>query len=392
MPGRDRFLRTSAQEVDPLSWFVGPFLPLAFAGLIFLFGTVMTVVFWGSSPQPGLQLAGLWLAALGGLVIHVRSRPLQRPIGYGSASIALGAALLGMILSALDYRGTSLDIGLWWGPGAPALILLGLAPYLPVRKVLVLGIATTVAASTAGFLILYPVDASIGPVTTALVFAYPPAMSTAGAALFSYTIVSRVSRALESPSRIMVPGQTVRDEAVQELERVTLARLTARAAPFLLQIADAGEVTHADRSLAGQLARRLRDDLVTQADASWLDAVASDTRLVVIDPERLARHMTNAQRTALRAMLRAILELPETDTGSLHIELRRAPDGATAAAVSMDAALPEGRRIMHLAPYYLTLGTAVDDLEFDRDRLTFRIPSEATAEGRLRARGSEGDR
>ena len=374
MAVRERDLRRSAQEVDPLSWFVGPYLPLAFAGLIFAFGTVMTIVFWGSSPQPGLQLAALWLAALGGLVIHVRTRPVLRPFGYGSAAIALGAAVLGVILSALDYRDTDFQLTLWWGPGAPALILLGLAPYLPVRKLLVVGIAATVAVAVVGFAILYPNDTTTGPITTALILAYPVAISTAATALFSYTIVSRVSRALESPSRLMVPGQTVRDEAVERLERITLARLTARAAPFLLQIADAAQVTHADRSLAGQLARRLRDDLVTQADASWLDAIAADTRLVVVDPERLARSMTNAQRTALRGMLRAILDLPETDTGSLLIELRRTPDGSTAAAVSMDAALPEGRRIMHLAPYYLTLGTAVADLEFDRDRFTFRIP------------------
>jgi hypothetical protein len=133
-------------------------------------------------------------------------------------------------------------------------------------------------------------------------------------------------------------------------------------------------VEPSDRALAGQLARRLRDDLVTQASESWLDTVAGSSRLVVVDPDRLARRMDAAQRTALLAMLRAVLDLPETDAGSLLVELRRSPDGSTAVAVSMDMSLPEGRRIMHLAPYYLTLRTAVADLEFDRDRLTFRIP------------------
>jgi hypothetical protein len=39
--------------------------------------------------------------------------------------------------------------------------------------------------------------------------------------------------------------------------------------------------------------------------------------------------------------------------------------------------LPEGRRIMHLAPYYLTLGTTVQHLQWSRDRflkLTFNLP------------------
>jgi hypothetical protein len=59
--------------------------------------------------------------------------------------------------------------------------------------------------------------------------------------------------------------------------------------------------------------------------------------------------------------------------------LRRATDGATAVAVSMDQALPDGRRIMHLAPYYLTLRTAVEDLTIETERLlklSFRIPAE----------------
>jgi hypothetical protein len=77
-------------------------------------------------------------------------------------------------------------------------------------------------------------------------------------------------------------------------------------------------------------------------------------------------------------MLRAIVDTPGIDSGSLMVELREAPDGATAVAVSLDMALPEGRRIMHLAPYYLTLRTAVDDLTIDRAtllKLSFSVPA-----------------
>jgi hypothetical protein len=120
----------------------------------------------------------------------------------------------------------------------------------------------------------------------------------------------------------------------------------------------------------------MRDDLVTQSKLSWLDSIASESRLVVVDPDQLARRMNNAQRTALRGMLRAILDIPATDSNSLMVELRKAPDGATAVGVSLDMALPEGTRIMHLAPYYLTLKTAVRDLAIDQDErlsLTFRM-------------------
>ena len=116
---------------------------------------------------------------------------------------------------------------------------------------------------------------------------------------------------------------------------------------------------------------------MTQSNVSWLDSIASTSRLVVIDPERRAVTMRAAQRTALRALLQAILDTPGTDAGSLLVELRSAPDGSTAVGVSLDMELPEGRRIMHLAPYYLTLGTEVKDLQMTRDRflkLSFNLP------------------
>ncbi len=150
--------------------------------------------------------------------------------------------------------------------------------------------------------------------------------------------------------------------------------------PFIEQVARDGVVTTADRTLAGQLARRLRDDLVTQSNLSWLDSVAAE-RLVVVDPEHRAGRMRAPQRTALRALIRAILDTPGTDAGSLLVELRAHPDGSTAVGVSLDIELPEGRRIMHLAPYYLALRGSVDDLEWSDDRflrLTFNLPSETT--------------
>ena len=86
--------------------------------------------------------------------------------------------------------------------------------------------------------------------------------------------------------------------------------------------------------------------------------------------------MNGAQRTALRALLRAIVDTPGIDSASLMVELREAPHGATAVGVSLDMTLPEGNRIMHLAPYYLTLKVSVDGLAIDRNRLlrlTFQV-------------------
>lgn len=376
MPRRSRYFVMSPQQVDPLSWFTGPLVPLSFGAFTALYGGVVIAATWAQSTWPLLQATALGLCVGADVLIHFATRPLRQPIGWLLAALALTLSAGGMVLSAVGYSGSSFSIELWWAPGALALTIGSLGPYLAVRRLLILCGSCTALAVVASVGALYPMSGRWGTIGTALIACYPPVVALTATATFAYMVVSTMMPMLESPSRILVAGRAVRDEAADLVERVTLARLTARAVPFLEQIADAGRIEPGDRALAGQLARRVRDELVTQSNLSWLDSIASESRLVVVDPDQLARRMNNAQRTALRALLRAILDIPATDAGSLMIELRQGADRSAAVAVSLDMALPEGTRVMHLAPYYLTLKTAVHDLAIDRDKLSLSFSME----------------
>ena len=69
----------------------------------------------------------------------------------------------------------------------------------------------------------------------------------------------------------------------------------------------------------------------------------------------------------------------ETENGSTvqtsSVALRRGLR-LTAVALSIDIDLPEGRRVMMLAPYYVALKTTVNDISWDpnHDALQFRLP------------------
>ncbi len=368
----------SPQQVDPLSWFIGPLVPLAFGSLTAVYGGLLIALTWSQSSWPLLQPAALVLCVAADVLIQVATRPLRQPIGWGLGSLALAVSASGMVLSALGYSDSSFSIERWWAAGTFALTIASLGPYLPVRRLLVLGAASIVVAVVASLAVLSPAGSRWDAWGNALIASYPAAVALAATVTFAHIVVSTMLPMLENPSSVIVAAHPVRDDAAERLEIATVARLTARAMPFLERIADAGRIESADRALAGQLARRLRDDLVTRSNLSWLDSIANESRLVVVDPDQLARRMNAAQRTALRALLGAILDLPATDRGSLMIELRKGADGATAVAVSLDMALPEGTRMLHLAPYYLTLRTTVRDLAIDRDTLslTFRIEPE----------------
>lgn len=367
----------SPQEVDPLSWFTGAQVPLVFAALNLIYGWTLSVVAWSDVHQPRLQFLGVLITSLGCVFVHIMTRPMRPRIGWGVGAIAMGIGSLGFILSAVGFAGTAFTIELWWAPFGIALVLASLAPYLPTRGLLILGLGSiAVTAPFAAFAVQENVE-HWGPVSTTLIIAAPAISGVVATATFSYVVVSRMLPLIEKRSEALVSTEAGRDDAAETAERIRLAQLTARAAPFIEAVARSGTVTATDRALAGQLARRLRDDLVTQSNVNWLDSVAVGSRLVVVDPDHRAGKMRASQRTALRAMLQAILDTPGTDAGSLLVELRAADDGSTAVGVSLDMELPEGRRIMHLAPYYLTLDTAVTDLKWDSDnflKLSFKLP------------------
>jgi len=369
----NRYLRSSAQQVDPLSWFTGPYLPMAFAALIAAFSTVVTLLTWNQSDLPWLQFVGAAFCVIATLLIHASTRPFRPPLQWTSAAIALAISICGVAISAVGISGSDFQIELWWGIGGLGLTIMSLAPYLPARQIVFVGGAATAATAVITFLILYPNPQGWGPVTTAVFLTYPLVAAVAATAAFSYAIVSKALPLLENSSNLVIPPEGEISDAAYEQHKAGLARLTARAVPFIEKVVEAGRISASDRVLAGQLARRIREELVTAVDVSWLDSVLAGKRVVVVDPSRRAARMNHRQRVALGGLVEAILDMPETDLSSLLLELRPAPNGATAVAVSLDVDLPEGPRIMHLAPYYLNLKTAVRDLAIGRKGLSFSI-------------------
>jgi len=372
-----RFWRLSAQEADPLSWFTGSLVPLVFAALNLVYGTVFAVLSWTASPNPVVQLVGVVMCTSACVLVHFLTRPMRRRIGWPGAIVAIAVATCGFILSAAGYAGSVLTIELWWAPFGLALTIGSLGPYLPARVIVLLGSVAGAISVPIAFLAIRDEVTAWGPVATLIIIASPIVSGIVATAAFSIAVVARTMPLIEKRTQTMLSLDTPRGVRNQAEERERLARLSSRVVPFITEIARSGVVTPADRTLAGQLARRLRDDLVTQSNLSWLDSVARD-RLVVVDPDHRAGRMRASQRTALRALLRAILDTPGTDAGSLLVELRGHPDGSTAVGVSLDIELPEGRRIMHLAPYYLALRGSVDDLEWTDERflrVTFNLPA-----------------
>ena len=365
----------SPQDVDPISWFTGPRMPILFGVAGVLQGLIITILYWGSWSSTVLQFVAMPFFLGAGWLTARSAQPNRHRFGIPEAAGILALACAGLVVSAVGTYGGTLSVAQWWPGIALATTLVGIAPYCSPRKQLVCAAPILIFVGVVGWTAFSGAPQYWPPVMLGILIVGPTAVGSLAGIVFSYTVVSRTLAMLDTSagSEEFYPAEEQLESAEQ---RDSVARMSARVAPFVQQIAEAGVITPENRALAAQLARRLRRELVNATSRSWLDVVAHETGMIVSDPARLADSMNESQRAALRGLLVAAIDSTVVDRRTLLIELRAQADGSTAVALSIDVDLPEGRRLLLLAPYYLTLKTTVDDLSWDDGSslmLKFRI-------------------
>ena len=370
--------KLSPQQTDPLSWFTRPIVPLVFGVMMLVFGISVTFVTWPLLNEPWIELVAIALLFSSCILVQLWTRPLRPSFTTAHALVPIVLAIAAIALSAFSMRESSLLVQHWWVPIGVGSLIGALAPYSSVRQLIAYSAVFVVAIAGGSWFGFIGPQAVWPPLSTILIAVTAVVIAGVATCTFSYVIVSTTQSLIaKGGSDESESLETASVEAARQVERRTLARLGTRVAPFLQGIAETGLVDEGDRALAGQLARTLRADLVNQANRSWLDSLALYGSMYVVDPDRRADSMNTVQRSALRGLLLAVMKNPTTN-GSLFIELRGQMDGSTAVALSIDVDLPEGRRTMMLAPYYLTPQTAVQDLTWDpsRELLKFQFPAQ----------------
>jgi hypothetical protein len=366
----------SPQDVDPLSWFTGPLMPLVFSVAGVVQGLAITIIYWNSWSNVPLQFVAMAFFLGAGWLTTRSAQPTRPRFRMRDAAEILALACAGMVVSAFGTYGGTLPIAQWWPGIALSATFVSLSPYCTPRKQLICTAPLIVFSGIVGW-IVFSAQTDFWPPAALLIIAVGPiTIGAAGGIVFAYTVVSRTLALLDTSAGVEEFYATS-DGPDPDRQRDRIARVSARVAPFLERVAAAGTITPENRALAAQIARRLRTELVTATSRSWLDIVAHETGMIVSDPGRLADSMNESQRTALRGLLVAAMESTVVDRHTLLIELRAQPDGSTAVALSIDVDLPEGRRLVLLAPYYLTLKTTVEDLSWDDGRsllMRFKIP------------------
>lgn len=353
----------SPQDVDPISWFTGPRMPILFAVAGVLQGVIITILYWGDWSSTVLQFVAMPFFLGAGWLTALSAQPNRRRFALRDAAGILALACAGLVVSAVGTYGGTLSPSQWWPGIALAATLVGISPYCTPLKQLLCSLPILAFVGVVGWIAFSGVPQYWPPVMLDILIVGPTAIGALAGIVFSLTVVARTLAMLDTSAgnEEFYPVAGALDP---EQQRDSVARMSARVAPFVQQVAESGVITAENRALAAQLARLLRRELVNATSRSWLDIVASETGMIVSDPARLADSMNESQRAALRGLLVAATGSTGVDRHTLLIELRAQPDGSTAVALSIDVDLPEGRRLLLLAPYYLTLKTTVEDLSW----------------------------
>lgn len=376
--------RRSPWEADPLSWFTSPNLPLASAGLVFVHGVLVLTLAGQAGSRPGVQAVALALAIVAPLWVHVMTRPWRGPLTGVEAAVATAVTGAALLLSAIGYIGETFAIALWWAPLSASLLLLALAPYVSAVRLAALGTALVVLGVVTTLVLIVPDDPTWPPYSTVVITVFPLVIGVIGGVVMIRAITVSISRWNERPLDAP-PSPNVEGRLVATVDALTTVRI-APARALIASVLERGEVTAGDAVRAASIAERLRAELTDEVDRTWLERVAEGRALTIDDPERLAERLDLAQRTAVRALLDALLGTAGTPVGSARVELRRTESGTVAVALRIRSSLPEGRRETFLAPYYVTLQSAVDNLRWRTGAVTaveFEVAGSAARSARV---------
>lgn len=356
---------TSPQELDPLDWFTGPMVAVTLGGVGVTFSAAASWLVPVSGELAGLEWLFVALLAVATALVSVFTRPGSAPLTWLRALVPVVLGWCAILIASVAYAGQGLGVNNWWPPLGVGLTLLALAPYSSAYRMIVVGSLTTVVTALATVVALGP-SPSIWPLFSTLVIGgSTTALAAVAAAVFSFQVVSRISEWSSTSSGPTLSSGVLGEEAKLRILQREVDRVGTRTIPLLRRVATTGRVTPEDRAEANELAAQLRSDLVERANRSWLDTVAPELKLTVLDPEHLADRMTQAQRTALLGLLKAGSEAARDPDVPEVIGLRSEPDGSIAVALSIDVRRPEGRRVKLLAPHYLELTPTVDKLQLD---------------------------
>ena len=369
-------IERTRQQLDPAgSTGVAPVAILLCIGA-FLYAVFMTVRSEGEISKPVFASLALALLATAGLVIISASSPNRAPLTERTHVAAHALAMLAIICEAIGQSGSNAYIRNDFGPVTLGILLVALGPYRPAREIATSGLCSAILI---GIITYFEVPSLVtpGPALAFIVVAVTPMLALClSAALFSNGVVASIDRWQKQAQAASVSLEREFREGIARSvrqDRVTI--LTRDVLPFFTGVLTRDTITDADRDRARTIAESIRQVMVEEVDRSWLESLMELTgvkrtnrpgaaRLAVSDPHRVASAMTVGQRTAVRALLGAFMEIPDFTRNQLRIVL--SDDGCHIhGVITAQMAFTDHVMRSTFAPFFAVLRAVFTNVEVD---------------------------
>jgi hypothetical protein len=333
----------TAQQNDPLGTLIQR--PVVLVLATFAVGLAVARTLFPDAP---FELSRAAFAAVGFLmlataILVVATSPYRAPFTRRSFVLIVACGLAAVVIEAVSTAGQNPMIRDDWGSTALGLLLLSTAPYRPAREIVLAAVvgsavvAIVVVLQTPGFSVTAP------PALFATIGVTPLLALGVGGAVYSATFVRLVQQWLARASTLTrESAQELRPGIARSVQQDRVTDLNRDVVPFFTELVERGTVSAADTERATAIASVIRRRIVDEADRSWLENVLIEvcprgSAGTVVDPDRLAERMSGDQRTAVRAVVKAMA----VDQGA-RVERDAGPgrgDGGERATVSSSLAV-----------------------------------------------------
>lgn len=368
MTFRDRTL----QRADPLGALAGRQLILTAAVAVIAFAVVLTVAAASDVVNWPLAVVAVLLVSVASAYLIVFTHPRFGSLGRLATVVVLVFGQLAHLAEVVSLWGNPPGVATW-GPYTLALLLLALVPYRPIGEIVVSSIAVAIWVLVVTLVQEAAASADGVPGLPAIIAVTPVIALPLGGAAFVGRVLGFLDRwrtgAIAASEADARRQETAITRAVQQT-RVSI--LNRDVVPFYSGLAERGTITDDDIARAGRLAGALRAVMLADTERSWLDELIEpqkyDEGVVVAgrvdDADGLAGAMNLDQRTALRALIGAVGDLPGSRSETVRVTITEAGDLCETVLVSAFTT-PTPRLARVLRPYLAVMAAVFAEFSYD---------------------------
>jgi hypothetical protein len=264
------------------------------------------------------------------IILVFASEPVSAPLTGFTNGLVLALGALSAALEAVGHWQNNNYLSDDWGPIALGILLLAACPYRPVGKLLQAGASATGFVAVLALVQCAYCITPTPPIVFVIISAAPVlALSAAGIGAATAAVESRERWQAHAAEIARKRAAALTDPITRSVREQRVTVLERDVVPFFGSILDRDLLDERDSVIARQISRDVRGIMVAEANRSWFQVAINETAmranvtgyLAVFDDQKQSDQMSFNQRTAVRALLAALMTHRSFDSEGFEVRV-----------------------------------------------------------------------